>query len=54
MYGIIKFFLDKISPNLRSLVIKLVSDLEALAKTTPNNWDNIVVELLKDILDIKK
>ncbi len=54
MYSIVKFFLDKISPNLRALIIKLVTDLEALAKATPNVWDDIIVEILKDILAIKK
>ena len=54
MHWIVKFLLDKISPNLRALVLKLVSDLEALSKATPNNWDNVLVDILKDILDIKK
>jgi len=50
----IQWFLGQISPKLRAIVIKCISELDLAAKTTPNKWDDILVGLLKDILDIKE
>ncbi len=42
--------LKLISPQLRTALVELVNRLEAQAKETPNQWDDIFVGLLKFVL----
>lgn len=52
--GIIKIILDAISPQLRNLIVEFVRNLSAHADKTPNPWDNVLVDILKILLDIKE
>ncbi len=42
--------LKLVSPQLRTALVELVNRLEAQAKETPNQWDDIFVGLLKFVL----
>lgn len=50
---IAKLFLGRISDELRGEVVKLVEKLEIKAKKTSNPFDDVFVEALKIILDMK-
>jgi len=53
MTQIINILLEVISPHLRKLILDFVNDLSTEANKTPNPWDNILVAILKILLDIK-
>lgn len=53
MVQLIKLFLETITPSLRTLIIDFVKSLSTEASKTPNPWDDILVSILKTILDIK-
>lgn len=44
--------LEKITPDLRQLLIGMVAKLEEKAKQTPNPYDDIFVYFLKKVLSI--
>lgn len=50
--GIIKMAMPKISTELRKMIIEAVEKWEIYAKSTPYNWDNMVVAALHGILCI--
>ena len=50
MWTIIHAILEKISPEIREALGKLLDDLEAKAKLTPNLWDDVIVFVLKKAL----
>lgn len=54
MKTFILWFLKQVSPNIRELLIHGVLELDKLAKTTENDFDDQLVELLKNLLDIKE
>jgi NADPH-dependent curcumin reductase CurA len=49
---IVEAALRQMSPEFRSQICGLVSNLEAQAKATKNPWDDILVSILKIALDI--
>lgn len=53
MIAIIQILLQAISPHLRDLILNFVKDLSVQAAKTPNPWDDILVAILKTVLDIK-
>ncbi|MQY78285.1 MAG: hypothetical protein GH151_03700 [Bacteroidetes bacterium] len=50
---IIKIILDAISPNIRELLVNFVLSLSVEAAKTPNPWDDILVSILRILLDIR-
>jgi len=50
---IIETAINKMSPQLRAAIKELITKLDNVAKTTPNPWDDIIVDLCKAILDIE-
>ena len=50
----LRAFFAQISPTLREKLYDVVKQLEEVAKTTPTDADNILVENLKEILGIKE
>lgn len=44
--------LEKITPDLREILVDAISKLETMAKKTPNVYDDIFVFFLKKILAI--
>jgi len=42
----------QVSPRLRDLLVKAVEELEAAAEGTDNAYDDILVEVLKDVLKV--
>lgn len=48
-----QLFLSRISDHMRAEVVKIVAKLEVMAKKTSNPFDDIFIEALKEILDIK-
>ena len=43
----------KASPEIRKEILKYVKQLEVKAKATPNKWDDVLIVLLKTVLDAK-
>lgn len=50
---ILEEILKNMSPELRKEIIEAVRKLDEKAKATVNPWDNLVVLVLKILLDIK-
>ena len=50
MWAILKAIIEKISPEIREALGKLLDDLEAKAKLTSNLWDDVIVYVLKKAL----
>jgi len=50
---LVQQLLSVISPELRKAVVEFVQQLEEQAKKTPNKWDDILVGILKGILQVK-
>lgn len=44
---IVRQLLKLISPHIREYLEKILPELEAKAKATPNPWDDILVAILK-------
>ena len=42
-----------ISPQLREELVRFIANFEAHAKKTDNDWDDVIVIVLKAILNIK-
>lgn len=53
MIQLIQIILATISPTLRDLIIQFIRSLKTSAEQTPNPLDNIFVEILFVIFDIK-
>ncbi len=53
MTQIIKILLEAISPHLRQLIIEFAKTLSLQAAETPNPWDDVLVSILKILLDIR-
>jgi len=50
LLGLIRLLVTVISPEIRNGLINLLNKLEADAKKTPNEWDDVIVGLLKSLL----
>ena len=50
LLGLIRLLVTVISPEIRNTLVNLLSQLEAQAKKTPNEWDDVIVGLLKALL----
>ncbi|MQY79609.1 MAG: hypothetical protein GH151_10530 [Bacteroidetes bacterium] len=50
---LIKIILNAISPSLRKLIVEFILSLRAAAKKTDNPLDDIIVEVLIKVFDIK-
>jgi len=50
LLGLIQLVVKVVSPEIRTGANKLLDDLEAQAKKTPNPWDDMLVGLLKTIM----
>jgi len=53
LFRLIGLIVQVISPELRAELLKFVAQLEAQAKKTTNDWDDILVVVLKAVLNIK-
>lgn len=51
---IITLVVGSASPQLRALIRDWVKDLESRAKETPNPFDDVLVGLIKIVLDVKE
>ncbi|MBA7656577.1 hypothetical protein ES703_64503 [subsurface metagenome] len=51
---LIKIILSAISPTLRKLIVQFILSLRAHAKGTDNPLDDIIVEVLIKLFDIKE
>ena len=56
LLGILETLLPQISPELRELFLKgmdsMIDRLEVLAERTPNKFDDLLVKMLRDVLQI--
>jgi len=50
---ILPILIDNLSPALRQFIEQLIAELEKKAKETKNTYDDMFVELLKAIFNIK-
>lgn len=46
---ILPLIISVLTPTLKEMLTKFVEDFAAKAKTTPNPWDDIAAEILRDI-----
>jgi len=53
LFRLIGLIVKVISPELRVRLLKYIAQLEADAKETTNDWDDILVVILKAVLNIK-
>jgi len=53
LFRLIGLIIKVISPELRAELLKFVAQLEARAKATTNDWDDVLVGVLKLVLNIK-
>ena len=44
---------NALTPELRTLITDAVKDWEVRAEETPNPWDDMFVDVLKSVLNIK-
>lgn len=51
IWQLIGLVLSQASPVIREHLCKLLIDLEAKAKETPNKWDDVLVGLLQTVLN---
>lgn len=49
---LIEIVLKSASPELRQFIIDWVKEIEAKAKETPNPWDDVLVGLIKVLLNV--
>ena len=50
LLSLIRLLLSVISPELRNGLKVLLDNLEKQAEKTPNEWDNLIVSMLKSVL----
>lgn len=50
LLGLIRLLITVISPEIRNSLVNLLNKLEADAKKTANEWDDVIVGLLKSLL----
>lgn len=50
LLSLIRLLVSVISPELRSGLTTLLNTLEKQAEKTPNEWDDVIVGLLKSLL----
>ena len=43
--GIVRVFLDAVSPQLRKLILDSLAKWEEAAAATPNHWDDMIVDV---------
>lgn len=53
LLSLIRLLLTVMSPDLRKNLEAFVNGLEAQAKKTPNEWDDLFVSMLKSVLGMK-
>lgn len=49
----LKAILTQITPPVRKFLNDFITNLEDMAKDTASPWDNILVQILKDIFDME-
>ena len=49
----VAFLLPVVSPEIRKMADKFIRDFDVKAKATPNIWDDVLVDLLKAIFNVK-
>jgi len=49
---LIKMLFEKLSPQLREVIVNAVKNLEKIAANTDNKWDDLAVRILKLVLGI--
>lgn len=50
LLALIRLLLTVLSPELREGLVQLLNDLEEKAKATSNEWDDLLVAMLKRLL----
>jgi len=50
LLALIRLLLTVLSPELREGLVQLLNDLEEKAKATSNEWDDLLVSMLKRLL----
>jgi len=50
LLALIRLLVTSISPQLREGLVGMLNDLEKKAEETPNEWDDVIVGLLKRLL----
>lgn len=50
LLGLIRLLVSVISPEIRNSLVTLLNTLEKQAEKTPNQWDDVIVGLLKTLL----
>lgn len=51
LFVIFKAVVNAASPALRTIVLEFIDKLETAAAETPNEWDDVLVEVLKALFD---
>lgn len=50
LLALIRLLVSVISPELRNTLTTMLNGLEAQAKKTPNEWDDVIVAMLRTLL----
>lgn len=50
---ILPTLIDNISPAVRQIIIQIIQDLEKKAKETKNPYDDMLIELLKAVFNVR-
>ena len=50
LLALIRLLVTVVSPEIRKGIVDMLNNLEIQAKKTPNEWDDVIVAMLKTLL----